>query len=184
MEGGLGGGTATSALQALTDERPDVMVGLLGWLDVQSLLRLGMTCRGLWGFVQREPRLWESALRREEGLVEALRLPACFAAKAKLEHALRLLGAAAAEARELRAAWARLQAAPPAAAALDALRQWTLRAKEPLHNQAASPYLKPPKKGRPVGRGAGSEQDLESKVRRRRPNLVNLRRRGRTLAAR
>jgi hypothetical protein len=166
MEGVVETGSETAGLQALTDERPDVVAGLLAWLDVASLLRLGMTCRGLWGFVQREARLWESALRRETGLEEALRLPACFAAKTKLEHALRLLGEVQSEARTLRATWARLQAAPPAATALDGLRQWIQKTKEPLHDSANNPFLKAAKKGRPIGRGATSEQDLENKVRK------------------
>ncbi len=155
-----------SAIQDLTDERPDIMGRVLGLLNVFDIYRYGMTCKSLARFVQRDGGIWSSALEQEATLEEYLRLPQCFSAKQKLEIAVAELGTAMREARLIRESEKRLQAAPPASAALDALRQFVARTREPLHEPSSNPFMKPAKT-RGVGIGGGAsrgEQDQENKA--------------------
>jgi hypothetical protein len=72
-----------SGLQALADERPDLLELVLLHLDGLDLVRLSQCSKFFHRFVEREDNCWSYVLERNPEVVRYLGLPRCFTNRKK-----------------------------------------------------------------------------------------------------
>lgn len=74
-----------SIIQALVDERPDLLAKVLTFLNATDVARFSMTSSTLNRVVQREMCIWDSILAQNTTILPYLGIPKCFSSKKKVQ---------------------------------------------------------------------------------------------------